>query len=158
MNVVLIGYRGSGKTTVGQKLADRLWLSFVDTDEMITRAAGKMIREIFEQDGEGKFRELEIAAIREACGRKDHVIALGGGAVLRQENRDLLKQAGHKIVYLRCDPQVLLQRIASDPETGSMRPDLTHLGGGIEEIRHLLAQREPLYREIMNFELDVTNL
>src|SRR5439155_6996599 len=144
MSVVLVGYRGSGKTTVGRKLEDRLWQSFVDTDDLVTRTAGKSIKEIFEEQGEEKFRELEITAVREACANKDHVIALGGGAVMRQENRDLLTQAGHKIVYLRCDPQTLLKRIASDPSTESARPYLTEHGGGIEEIRKLLAKQEPL--------------
>jgi len=158
MSVVLIGYRGSGKTTVGRKLADRLWQTFLDTDELITAKAGKSIRDIFEQDGEEKFREMEAAAVLEALAKSEHVIALGGGAVTRAENRELLKQAGHKIVYLRCDPKVLLERIQSDPQTASARPSLTQLGGGIDEIRTLLANREPLYRQVMSFELDVTNL
>src|SRR5262245_38725999 len=99
MSVVLIGYRGRGKSTVGRKLADRLWQTFIDTDDLVTKAAGKSVKQIFEKDGEEKFRELEIAAVREACAKSDHVIALGGGAVMKQENRDLLKRAGHKIVY-----------------------------------------------------------
>jgi shikimate kinase len=158
MSVVLIGYRGSGKTTVGRLLADRLWQQFLDTDDLITNAAGKSIKDIFEKEGEAKFRELETVAVREALTKSEHVIALGGGAVSKEENRDLLKHAGRKVVYLRCDPKVLHQRITSDPATLAMRPNLTELGGGIEEIRALLAQREPLYREVMSFELDVTNL
>ena len=158
MSVVLIGYRGSGKSSIGRKLADRLWQPFIDTDEMVVKAAGKSIREIFEQEGEQRFRELEAQALREACAKQEHVIAVGGGAVLREENRQVLRGAGHRIVYLRCEPQVLLERIQSDPKTSESRPNLTGLGGGIEEIRSLLAQREPLYRELMSFELDVTNL
>ncbi|HMB94960.1 MAG TPA: shikimate kinase [Tepidisphaeraceae bacterium] len=158
MSVILLGYRGSGKTTIGKKLADRLWLKFVDTDEMITKEAGKTIREIFEADGEPRFRDLETAAVRKACALVDHVIALGGGAVLREENRQIIKDSKLKRIYLRCDPQILFQRIASDPQTAANRPSLTHLGGSIEEIRKLLAEREPLYREVMTSELDVTNL
>jgi shikimate kinase len=158
MSVVLIGYRGSGKSSVGRKLADRLWQSFVDTDDMIAKAAGKPIREIFEQDGEQHFRDLEADAVHQACAMQDHVIALGGGAVLRDENRSVIRQSGHRVVYLRCEPHVLLARIQSDPRTATSRPSLTALGGGIEEIQSLLAQREPLYREVMSFELDVTNL
>jgi shikimate kinase len=158
MSIILVGYRGSGKTTIGKKLADRLWQTFVDTDDMVAKAAGKTIKQIFEEDGEAKFRELEIAAVRDACATSDHVIALGGGAVTRQENRDAVKQSGHKVVYLRCDPQVLLKRIESDPTTATTRPNLTTMGGGIEEIRTLLAVREPLYRQLLTFELDVTNL
>src|SRR5262245_50921173 len=141
MSVVLVGYRGSGKTTVGRKLADRLWLKFVDTDDLITSRAGKSIKEIFEHDGEANFRELELAAVREALTKSDHVIALGGGAIVRAETRSLLKQAGRKVVYLRCDPKMLLQRIQADPQTTNARPNLTEPGGGIEEIRSLLATR-----------------
>src|SRR5438477_572871 len=158
MSIVLIGYRGSGKTTIGRRLADKLWWKFVDTDDLVVKAAGKSIREIFEQSGEQEFRELEVGAVREACALEEHAIALGGGAVLCEENRKTLRDAGHKVLYLRCDPAVLLKRIESDPQTISSRPPLTHLGGSIEEITRLLAEREPLYRQVMTAELDVTNL
>jgi len=158
MSVILIGYRGSGKTTVGEKLADRLWQKFVDTDDLIVKAAGKPIRDIFQHDGEPRFRELETEALRTALAMKDHVIALGGGAVLREENRAMIKQSPLKRIYLRCEPSVLLERIRSDPRTTTNRPNLTPFGGGLDEIKALLAEREPLYRELMSAELDVTNL
>lgn len=157
MSVILIGYRGSGKTTVGRKLASRLWQKFVDTDDLIVAAAGKSIKEIFEQDGEPRFRELESAAIEQALGLKDHVISLGGGAVLREENRSLIKSSGQKVFYLRCKPQTLWNRIQSDLATMMNRPNLTTVGG-LEEVTNLLTQREPLYRETMTHEIDVTNL
>ena len=157
MSAILVGYRGSGKTSVGRKLADRLWQSFVDTDEMIVKAAGKSIKEIFEQYGEAHFRDLEADAVKQACTLQDHIISLGGGAVLRDENRALIKASGFKVVYLRCEPAVLHQRIQSDPQTLAARPNLTTLGG-VEEIRKLLADREPFYRQVMTSELDVTNL
>jgi shikimate kinase len=158
MSVVLVGYRGSGKTTVGRKLADRLWQTFVDTDDLTIAVAGKSISEIFQHHGEAHFRQLESDALRQALGRAEHVIALGGGAVMNPENRQLIKRAGHKVVYLRCEPKALLERIRSDPASATNRPDLTSLGGGIEEITSVLLQREPLYREIATFELDVTYL
>jgi shikimate kinase len=158
MGVVLLGYRGSGKTTVGRKLADRFWQKFVDTDDLVVASAGKSIREIFEQDGEDHFRELEIRAVREAVGRPDHVIALGGGAVTREENRSLLKSLELSRIYMKCEPAVLVQRIQADANTAANRPDLTNLGGGIEEVTKLLSIREPLYREVMTKELEVTNL
>jgi shikimate kinase len=158
MSIFLMGYRGSGKTTIGRKLADRLWQTFVDTDELIVRKASKSIKEIFAQDGEPAFRDLESEIIREVALLDDHVIALGGGAVLRPENRAALKKDGHKVIYLKCDPDVMLKRIQADAATTDTRPNLTTLGGGIEEIRKLLAEREPVYRETMTAELDVTHL
>src|SRR4051794_9271902 len=87
MSIVLIGYRGSGKTTIGRKLADRLWQTFVDTDERIVARAGKSIREIFDQHGEAHFRQIEREVVGEAAKLVDHVIALGGGAPAHAENR-----------------------------------------------------------------------
>jgi shikimate kinase len=158
MSVILIGYRGSGKTTTGRKLADRLWLSFVDVDDLIVKKAGKTIREIFADQGEPHFRDLESQALSEALAKKDHVIALGGGSILRPENRALIKASGRKVVYLRCEPETLHQRIQADVTTAETRPALTSLGGSIEEIKKVLDEREPLYREVMTSELDVTNL
>jgi shikimate kinase len=156
MSIVLIGYRGSGKTTVGRMLAAQIGVAFVDCDEIIVARQGKSVREIFSTGGEETFRKLETTVIAELTARMDHVIAVGGGAILRDENRQALAQ--HFVVYLHCQPSVLLRRINQDPATSDNRPDLTNLGGGIEEIEALLRQREPIYRAAMNMELDVTNL
>jgi shikimate kinase len=158
MSAILIGYRGSGKSTIGKRLADQMWLTFVDTDELVVKSAGKNIKDIFEQDGEARFRELEMAAVKHALSKTDVVVSLGGGAVLREENRAMIKASGWKCIYLRCEPATLLKRIQSDPQTGVTRPPLTNLGGGIEEVTQLLTMREPLYRLLMTAELDVTNL
>jgi shikimate kinase len=158
MSIVLIGYRGSGKSTVGQKLANRLWQDLVDTDQLVVKKAGKSIKEIFEQDGEARFRELESEVVAEAARLQDVVISVGGGAVLREENREALKASGHKIIYLKCEPEELFRRIQADEATSLMRPSLTGLGGSLEEVEQMLAQREPIYRSVMTAELDVTNL
>lgn len=159
MATVLIGYRGSGKTTVGRRLADQLWQPFVDIDEQIVAKAGKTIKEIFEQGGESAFRELEEQAVQDTLKLPgDRVISLGGGAVLREANRTAIASGAHKVIYLRCEPAALHQRIHADPNTAANRPNLTHLGGGIAEIERLLAEREPLYRSLMTSELDVTHL
>jgi shikimate kinase len=158
MSAILIGYRGSGKSTIGHRLANQMWLTFVDTDDMVVKAAGKSIKDIFEQNGEKRFRELETVAVKEALSKPDHIVSLGGGAVMTEANRAMVKASGFKCIYLRCEPAVLLQRIQNDPQTGVTRPPLTHLGGGIEEVTQLLTMREPLYRLIMTAELDVTNL
>jgi shikimate kinase len=158
MSIALLGYRGSGKSTVGRRLADRLWQPFVDTDELVVRRAGVPIRDIFANQGEAAFRDLESQVVAEVARLPEHVIALGGGAVLREENRRALKEAGLKLIYLRCEPDELVKRIQADPSTGEMRPDLTEHGGGIEEVRKVLAEREPVYRSVMTAELDVTYL
>ena len=158
MSIVLIGARGCGKSTIGRRLADRLWQSFVDIDEQIVRRAGKTIRDIFEQDGEERFRDLESEIIRDVAKLPGQVIALGGGSLLREENRRVLKEVGHKLLYLRCDPIELARRVKADPSSGITRPHLTQYQGGVKEVELLLAQREPIYRECMTAELDVTRL
>lgn len=158
MGIVLIGYRGSGKTTIGRKLADRLRQPFIDTDELVVARAGKNIKAIFEEAGEGGFRELEAAALAEACRPGALILSAGGGVVERVANRDLLRTSGHAVVYLRCEAPELLRRIHADPATSGSRPNLTRLGGGLQEVESMLARREPLYRHAMNTEIDVTRL
>jgi shikimate kinase len=157
MSIVLIGYRGSGKTTVGRRLADRLWWKFLDLDERIVATAGKSIAQLFADEGEAHFRDLETAALSQSMTLSDHVISAGGGALGREENRAALRRSGHKVIYLRCEADVLHQRVTSDPATAQSRPDLTG-AGGLAEIVSMLKLREPIYREAMHAELDVTNL
>lgn len=158
MSVGLIGYRGSGKTTIGKRLADRLWQPFIDTDDLVIKKAGKSIKEIFEQEGEQRFRDLETEVVREVCTQPETVIAFGGGALDREENREAIKQAGLRLVYFKCEPAELLKRIQNDPETAANRPALSNLGGSIEEIESVLARREPIWRSIAGAELEVTYL
>ena len=158
MSIVLIGYRGSGKTTIGKRLADRLWQPFIDIDDLMVEKAGKSIKEIFEQFGEPVFRDLEAKVVRDICEKHEHVIGFGGGTLGREDNRRALKESGHKVIYLKCDPKELHRRITSDSQSASTRPNLTELGGGLEEIQKMLAEREPHYRSAMTAELDVTHL
>jgi shikimate kinase len=158
MSIVLTGYRGSGKTTLGRLLADRLNRPFIDCDELIVRRAGKSIREIFASDGEAAFRALESQVVGEVAGLHDHVIALGGGALGSDKNRRAILEARHDVIFLRCDSTELLRRINADVTTSDNRPSLTGLGGGLAEIETLLARREPIYRAAMTLELDVTHL
>lgn len=158
MQIVLIGYRGSGKTSVGQRLAGRLGLAFVDADEELIRRAGRSIRDLFEQSGEAVFRDLESGVLADLLARPDTVISLGGGVILREANRRRLVESGAKRVYLHADAETLHWRIHADPGTAANRPALTPLGGGVDEIRTLLAAREPLYREVATHELDVSGL
>jgi shikimate kinase len=155
MSIVLIGYRGSGKTTVGRALAARVGWPFVDADAVVVERAGMSIRQMFDTLGEPAFRAAEAAVVAELAGRRDHVIALGGGAILSADTRAKLGAAGHPVVYLSGTPDELHRRIAADPATGASRPNLTALGGGIDEVRAVLAKRESLYREAMTHEVDV---
>ena len=155
MNVVLIGYRGCGKTTVGRVLAQSLNASFFDTDRIITEQAGLSIAEIFAAEGEAGFRRRETQVVSDLSTHQlkqssDVVISLGGGAVMSDENRRNLKRSG-TVIWLTCPPEVLYERISSDPSSIASRPALTDQDG-IEEVRSLLALREKHYRSWADIE------
>jgi shikimate kinase len=157
MTIVLIGYRGSGKTTVGRLLSAHLTQPFKDSDEHIITTTGMTIKEIFEQHGEEHFRDLETAAILQLAPLQNHVLSLGGGALLREQNRQAILAPKPTIIYLHADPVELHRRIHQDAATAAHRPSLTRLGGGIEEIRSVLTTREPIYRQVMSAEIEVTH-
>ncbi|HMD54943.1 MAG TPA: shikimate kinase [Phycisphaerae bacterium] len=154
MNIVLIGYRGSGKTSVGRLLAARLGMSFIDTDDLIVAKSGKTIRKIFEAGGEQAFRDLETAVVAEVAARDHTVIAAGGGVVLRSQNVEHLRRTG-RIVWLTAPPEVLFKRIQGDQQTTATRPNLTS-AGGLEEIRKLLEIRRPFYQAAAHITVDVS--
>jgi shikimate kinase len=156
MNIALIGYRGTGKSTIGKHLAATLHMDFVDADLLLVQRAGKTIKEIFETEGEPAFRDRESTIIRELATRKETLIAAGGGAVLREENRTALRNAA-VVVWLQADPETLHARIAADQATASTRPNLT-ASGGIAEVQTLLATRTPLYQATSHLTLDVSTL
>lgn len=138
--VVLVGFMGSGKSSVGRKLARRFGVSFVDVDERIESAAGCRIRELFNREGEPAFRVREKAALRDALSVKGCVIATGGGAFADEENRVLLRSYA-PVVYLEARAETLLERLAGDLGRPLLR------GGDREEVvRELLSRREPGYR------------
>jgi shikimate kinase len=157
MSILLIGYRGSGKTTLGRGLASHLKWPFIDLDERIMGGAGMSIRDIFQQHGESVFRKWETEHLLEILPLDHHVISLGGGAVLAEENRRAIAKAGHVVIYLKATPEELHRRIAADPATAAQRPGLTRLGGTVEEVRELLAQREPIYQQVKTIQFDVTS-
>ena len=144
-HLYLVGYRGSGKTTVGRCLADELTLPFIDTDEVVEKRSGETIADLFARLGESGFRDQETAAIRSVSRLEPSVISLGGGAVLRPENRELLKTTGYT-VWLQATAEQLAARISEDEAHGKRRPSLTSLGT-LGEIETVLKQREPLYNE-----------
>jgi len=139
--LVLVGFMGSGKSTVGKELALRLHAEFVDVDERIERAAGRAVREIFASEGEPAFRVREKAALREALSVPGRVVATGGGAFMDAGNRELLK-AYAPVVYLETSPEEVLSRLSGDSDRPLIR------GGDRERVvRELLARRLPGYRE-----------
>jgi 3-dehydroquinate dehydratase/shikimate dehydrogenase len=148
----LIGYRGTGKTTTAQLVALRLGWDWVDADVEVELRAGKSIAAIFADDGEPKFRDLESAVLAELAERKQTVVAAGGGVVMREANRAVLKRVPH-VVWLRAAPEILYERIAQDHSTNARRPNLT-AGGGLAEVTKLVAQREPWYRECSRLAID----
>jgi shikimate kinase len=139
--VVLVGFMGSGKTSVGRELARRLGADFVDVDERIERAAGKPIRDIFTAEGEPAFREREKAALREALSVPGRVVATGGGAFLDEGNRALLS-AYATVVYLEARAETLLARLPGNSDRPLLRGDDR---GRV--VRDLLARRLPGYRK-----------
>ena len=146
---ILIGARGAGKSTVGRAVAARLGWVFVDADECIESDAGMTIAEIFAAEGEARFRDREAKVLAELCQREKHVLATGGGVVLRPANRELVKVSGF-VVWLRASPEAAFARLQADPTTASRRPNLT-AHGGLEEVRTVMAAREPLYAECADF-------
>jgi shikimate kinase len=124
MNIILIGFRCAGKTTVGQRLARRLRADFVDCDEYIETKTHLTIREIFDLCGESYFRMLEGDAIKEVCKLDGRVIATGGGAALRYKNIHNLKSNGI-VFFLDVGPDEAAKRIVQDPKSKSRRPALT---------------------------------
>ena len=156
MNILLIGYRGSGKTTTGQILARRLGCAFADSDVVLIQRAGKTIKEIFAESGETGFRDLETAVLKDLLANDHQVLALGGGVILRDANRTMMQGPNNRIVYLKAAVEELHRRIHADVATAANRPSLTALGGGIEEIRSVLAAREPIYQQMANCVIDVT--
>ncbi len=152
-NIVLIGFMGSGKTTVGIRLSYRLRKSIEDTDKLIEKRQKRTIREIFEQDGESYFRELETQLLKEAVEkRKNQIISVGGGTPVSEENRKLLKQLG-TVVFFRVKPETVYERIKHDTN----RP-LLQCENPLEKITELLEQRKAAYEACADIIIDVDEL
>ena len=150
--LVLIGYRATGKTTLASLLAERLAWDWIDADVEIEARARKPIARIFAEDGEPAFRDLEAQVIHDLCRRERLVLAAGGGAPMRAESRHTMRASG-KVVWLKALPETILARMSGDATTAGRRPSLTRKGP-LDEIVHLLAAREPVYREASDLEID----
>jgi shikimate kinase len=151
MNVVLIGFSGTGKSRVGRALAGLLEWDLVDTDLEVERAAGVRISEIFAAEGEPGFRRRETAAVREALAGSSRVIAVGGGAVLHPDNRRAMR-SGNLVVLLEAAPDTLYERLAT--AVGDEPRPLLAGEDPRGRIASLKAEREPLYREAAHVVVD----
>jgi shikimate kinase len=155
--LILVGYRGTGKTTVGRIVAGRLGCPFFDADVELEARAGRTIRQIFADDGEPTFRDLEESTLATLTAQPGSaVLATGGGAVLRESNRRRLRKFG-PVVWLRAEPSELARRLLADPEALEGRPALT-TAGTLEEIVRVLEARLPLYREVCDIEVETGGL
>jgi shikimate kinase len=147
-NIFFVGLMGAGKTTIGKLLAKKLKKTFYDTDHEIEKKLGVKVSVIFELEGEEGFRKRETQMIDELTNKKDIILATGGGAVLSEENRRLLKERG-KVIYLNAKPQHLAKRMAFDKD----RP-LLQKGNMLETLNNLYQERHPLYLGVSSFVVD----
>lgn len=154
-NLYLIGYRGSGKSTVAPLIASRLQLEFVDTDVMAENIVGLSVAEIFKQLGEPEFRRAEASSIEIASSFSDQVVSLGGGAPLLESSRAIMKATG-RVVWLDAPAHLLWQRIAAAEQAGKHRPALTNLTG-LAEVELVLQVRRPIYADCADYTIDVSD-
>jgi len=147
--ISLIGMPGSGKSTVGRQLARQLETRFADTDTEIEKRIGGPIRAFFETEGEVRFRDVEQTVLAELLQRERHVLATGGGIVLRDANRHALRAAS-TVIYLRSSPEELFRRVRHD----NHRP-LLQVGDPLRKLRELSYERDPLYRQTAHFVIEI---
>ena len=147
-NIVLIGFMGTGKTTIGKIASERLGLEFIDTDDLIVEAAGDPIPAIFEQVGEGGFRKIESDVLRGLAGKGGRIIATGGGIVTQPENQSLLQQLGF-VVWLSATVETIFERVSLNSD----RP-LLYTDDPLQTITNMLADREPLYRAAADLKVE----
>lgn len=152
-SVALIGFMGTGKTSVGRGLAETLGKKFIELDELIERKAGKSISDIFRQGGEIAFRELEIEVTRGVAGTKNAVIACGGGLVLNKINTDRLERECI-IVYLTASAGAILKRTSAD----KVRRPLLEVPNRLQQIRELSKFRQPYYKRAAGIIVNTSRL
>jgi shikimate kinase len=152
MNIFLIGYRCSGKTSVGKFIANSLGWSFIDTDEELVKERGLSITEFVSKQGWDAFRQMEKTIIKQVSDLDDHVVATGGGAVVDIENVKHMKRNGI-LVWLKADSEAVKKRMLQDNSSGDFRPALTSKEA-VDEIGKMLSIRNPYYEKAMDFAVD----
>lgn len=154
MNIILIGFRGTGKSAAGRLVAKRLGWEFIDADDYLEKKTGRDITAIFDEGGEKSFRRIEESVIAELCGLRHKVIAAGGGAVLSKKNVRNMKKSG-MVVLLEADADTIYSRLKADEKTRSQRPRLTDRGA-YDEIVHLLDYRRGYYDKAADYRIDTS--
>ena len=152
MNIVLIGFMGSGKTTVGKALSEKCGREFLDTDALIEANEGRKISEIFAKEGEAHFRKLEYDVLNNLTEAKDKIISTGGGIVTYPDNRGLLKKAG-KVVYLMVKPETVVKRLEGDESRPLLKSD-----DKLSKVENLLSSRKEMYEDVADIIIDVDYL
>jgi len=155
-NLFLIGYRCTGKSSVGKLLSAKLDWPFIDTDSLVVSENGMSINEIVDTYGWETFRKMEHAVVKEVCVLDRRVVATGGGIVLNEANVSLMKKSG-KIIWLRASSETIKVRMVQDQASETLRPALTSTDS-ISEIKETLAERAPLYQHAMDFSVDTDNV
>lgn len=150
MIISLVGMPGGGKSTVGRSLSRQAGMRFVDSDTEIEKQLGESIRSFFDREGEARFRDVEQSVIADLLQRTgDMVLATGGGVVLREANRQALRQQS-TVLYLRSTPEELFRRLRHDTQ----RP-LLQVKDPLQKLRELYVQRDPLYRSTAHYTIEV---
>ena len=148
-NIFLIGYRCTGKSSVGKLLSAKLGWPFIDTDSLLVSESGISIKKIVGTHGWETFRKMEHAMVNQVCILDRRVVATGGGVVLNEANVNLMKKNG-RTVWLKALPETIKSRMMLDQDTEAFRPSLTSKNS-FSEIEETLLERDPLYRQAMDF-------
>lgn len=151
-NVFLIGFRCTGKTSVGQMLSTRLGWGFIDTDSLLVSESGLSIKEIVGTHGWETFRKMENAVVEQVCMLHRRVVATGGGVVINDANVRLMKSNG-RLVWLKATPKTIKTRMMQDQDTEVFRPSLT-AKDSFFEIEETLTERNPIYNAAMDFDVE----
>jgi len=151
-NIILIGFMGTGKSTIGRQLSQTLSYPLVDTDQLIVERTGKTIPDIFAEQGEEAFREIETETLSSLTGSTHHIISTGGGIIGSPQNREILKTLGY-VVWLVASPEEILDRTSRNTN----RPLLNNEDPA-RTIRDLLAKRIPLYKEAAHLSIETDQL
>jgi shikimate kinase len=152
MNLFIIGYRCTGKSTVAKVVSEKTGWTCVDADSELADQRGETVAQIVATGGWPLFRKLEKETLKKICSREGQVVATGGGVVLDEENIELMRKSG-EVIWLRANAETIIERMQADEKTETLRPALTEQTLA-EEIKQTLSERVPLYQKAMTWSVD----